>query len=177
MIKLIHDVVEDMNKQLERIETSLNRLNEDQIWTRLQPGMNSVGNYCLHLAGNEYQNLVTGIGNQPLIRERSAEFNTNGGLSREELLAKLHQVRTESTAILSSLVEEDLSREVTIPYELTDWNRMNRREDEAKDAHEHKFVRSLLIKVSSHYGYHTGQIVLLSKLLQPSDEHLTGLYH
>ncbi|QOS78787.1 DUF1572 family protein [Paenibacillus sp. JNUCC31] len=177
MIKLIQDVVEDMNKQLERIETSLNRLNDEQIWSRIQPGMNSVGNYCLHLAGNEYQNIVTGIGSKPLIRERSVEFETNGGFTREELIAKLRHVRSQSTEILSSLAEEHLSREVTIPYELTDWNRMNRTEDEAKDAHEHKIVRSLLIKVATHYGYHTGQIVLLSKILQPSDEHLTGLYH
>ncbi|WP_405156654.1 DUF1572 family protein [Paenibacillus sp. FSL K6-0108] len=177
MIKLIQDVVEDMNKQLERIETSLSRLNEEQIWKRLQPGLNSVGNYCLHLAGNEYQNLVTGIGNQPLIRERSAEFNTNGGLTGKELLAKLRHVRTESIAILSGLEETDLTKEVTIPYELTDWNRMNRSEDKAKDAYEHKIVRTLLIKVAAHYGYHTGQIVLLSKILQPTDDHLTGLYH
>ncbi|MFC9708479.1 DUF1572 family protein [Paenibacillus sp. NPDC056933] len=177
MIKLIQDVVEDMNKQLERIETSLNRLNDEQIWSRLQPGMNSVGNYCLHLAGNEYQNLVTGIGNKPLIRERSAEFNANGGMTGEELLTKLRHVRTESISILSNLNEDDLFRQVTIPYELTDWNRMNRSEVEAPDALEHKIIRSLLIKVATHYGYHTGQIVLLSKILQPSDEHLTGLYH
>ncbi|WP_236703529.1 DUF1572 family protein [Paenibacillus xylanivorans] len=122
-----------MNKQLERIETSLNRLNDEQIWSRLQPGMNSVGNYCLHLAGNEYQNLVTGIGFKPLLRERSVEFETKGGITREQLIAKLRHVRAESTMILSALCEDDLSREVTLPYELTDWNRMNRSEDEAKD--------------------------------------------
>jgi hypothetical protein len=127
--------------------------------------MNSVGNYCLHLAGNEYQNLVTGIGSKPLLRERSVEFETKGGITREQLIAKLRYVRAESTMILSALCEDDLSREVTIPYELTDWNRMNRSEDEAKDAHEHKIVRSLLVQVASHYGYHTGQIVLLSKIL------------
>ncbi|MFS0869328.1 hypothetical protein AB3N00_05235 [Paenibacillus xylanilyticus] len=86
-------------------------------------------------------------------------------------------VRSESKSILSGLGENDLSREVTIPYELADWNRMNRSEDEAQDAKEHKIVRAVLIKVAAHYGYHTGQIVLLSKILHPTDEHLTGLYH
>ncbi|WP_413033647.1 hypothetical protein [Paenibacillus xylanilyticus] len=99
-----------------------------------------------------------------------------GGL---DIMVELIQdyVRSESKSILSGLGENDLSREVTIPYELADWNRMNRSEDEAQDAKEHKIVRAVLIKVAAHYGYHTGQIVLLSKILHPTDEHLTGLYH
>ncbi|MNP51311.1 hypothetical protein D3C76_1456170 [compost metagenome] len=62
MIELIQYVIEDMNKQLERIEKSLKLLNDELVWTKTKDSMNSIGNLCLHLAGNEYQNFVSAIG-------------------------------------------------------------------------------------------------------------------
>ena len=67
-------------------------------WKRLRVSTNSVGNLCLHLAGNEYQNFVSAIGNKAFIRKRSqGEFNIEGGMTRDELINLLLTTREEST--------------------------------------------------------------------------------
>ncbi|MCG7218168.1 DUF1572 family protein [Paenibacillus mucilaginosus] len=177
MVELIKDVLEDMNKQLDRIERSLNLLTDELIWKRWKDSMNSIGNICLHLAGNEYQNVVSAIGNRPFIRERSREFTTEGGISKEELIGLLRQTRSESESVLFALTPDDLSREVTIRYGLEDWRRMHRRDSLDHEACDTRFIGRLLVQVSAHYGYHAGQIVMLTKMLQDTNEHITGQYH
>lgn len=177
MLTLVEHVLEDMNKQLYRIQKSLDLLNEDHVWTKIKPHLNSIGNLCLHLAGNEYQNLVSAIGKQPFIRERSQEFATTDGCSKQELIDLLVTTRAQSKAVLTTLTTEDLSKEVIIRYDYEDWNRMlqvNAAEDETFEV---KVIERLLVQVASHYGYHTGQIVLLTKLLEDTEEHITGQYH
>jgi uncharacterized damage-inducible protein DinB len=176
MLELIHIVLEDMDKQLHRIIKSLNYLDDDLIWKRMKESTNSIGNLCLHLAGNEYQNFVSAIGNKPFIRERSQkEFNIEGGMTRDELKNILLRTRSESTSVLSTLSQEDLEKEVIIRYDLEDWNRMHR--DNASENEDVRAISRLLIQVAAHYGYHAGQIVLLTKLITDIDENITGQYH
>ncbi|AIQ65481.1 hypothetical protein PSTEL_22555 [Paenibacillus stellifer] len=178
MLEIVTDVLEDMDKQLNRIVKSLDHLDDELIWTRLKASTNSIGNLCLHLAGNEYQNLASAIGGKPFIRERSRrEFDPEGGITKEELKELLLSTRAESARILSSLTEEDLNREVIIRYSLEDWNRMHRVNASEDEAHDVRKVRTLLIQVAAHYGYHAGQIVLISKLLKDRDDNITGQYH
>ncbi|SET07934.1 DUF1572 family protein [Paenibacillus sp. NFR01] len=177
MIEWATYVLEDMNKQLERIERSLNLLSDEQIWSKPKDSMNSVGNLCLHLAGNEYQNLVSAIGGKPFIRERTREFTADGGLTRQELIDLLRNTRSRSTEVLTALTNEDLTREVVIRFGHEDWNRMHRSAVSAEEAQDIRVVSRLLIQVSTHYGYHAGQIVVLAKLLQDTDEHISGQYH
>jgi hypothetical protein len=178
MLELINYVLEDMDKQLQRIIKSLNYLDDGLIWKRMKDSTNSIGNLCLHLGGNEYQNFVSGIGNKPFIRERSQnEFNTKGGLSRDELIKLLFEIRIESKSVLTKLSHEDLSREVIIRYNLDDWNRMHRVSASDEDTYDVREISRLLIQVAAHYGYHAGQIVLLTKLMIDFDENITGQYH
>ncbi|MFC5529541.1 DUF1572 family protein [Cohnella yongneupensis] len=177
MIELIKHVMEDMNKQLDRVEKSLNQLNDELIWRRMKDSMNSIGNLCLHLAGNEYQNFVSAIGNRPFIRERTREFTTDGGISKEELIILLRKTRSESEDVLSELSNDDLSREVTIHYDREDWNRMHRSDAHAEETYDTRLIGRLLIQVSAHYGYHAGQIVVLAKMLRGTNEHVTGQFH
>lgn len=177
MTELTTYVLEDMNKQLDRIGKSLNQLNDELIWTRMKGSMNSIGNLCLHLAGNEYQNLVSAVGNRPFIRERTREFTTDGGMSKEELITLLRNTRSESEEVLSALSDDDLFREVIIRYDREDWNRMHRSDENANETFDRRLISRLLIQVSAHYGYHAGQIVVLAKLLRDTIEHVTGQYH
>jgi hypothetical protein len=177
LIELMKDVMEDMNKQLDRIEKSLNQLDDELIWKRMKNSMNSIGNLCLHLAGNEYQNFVSAIGNRPFVRERSREFTTDRGISKEELIGLLRETRSKSESVLFALHDDDLSREVTIRYDLEDWNRMHRIETPVHEASDTRVIRRLLVQVATHYGYHAGQIVLLTKMLTHTNEHITGQYH
>ena len=177
MIELIRHVMEDMNKQLDRIEKSLNLLNDELIWIRIKGSMNSVGNLCLHLAGNEYQNFVSAIGNRPFIRTRTREFTKEGGISREKLILLLRETRKESENVVAALSNDDLSREVIIRYDREDWNRMHRTNRCTEETYDTRVIGRLLIQVSAHYGYHAGQIVVLAKMLQDTQEHVTGQYH
>jgi hypothetical protein len=178
MLELTKNVLEDMDKQLNRIIKSLDHLDDDLIWKKMKASTNSIGNLCLHLAGNEYQNIVSAIGNKPFIRERSRrEFNSVGGMSRDEVGRLLLRTRSESTSIISALTEEDLKREVIIRYGLEDWNKMLRVNASEDETYEVRVINRILIQVAAHYGYHAGQIVLLSKLLKDMDENITGQYH
>ncbi len=177
MIALIQYVMEDMNKQLDRIEKSLNLLNNELVWTRTKESMNSIGNLCLHLAGNEYQNFVSAIGNRPFIRERSREFTTDGGLSKDGLISLLRDTRSQSEEVLSALSNDDLSREVIIHYSQEDWNRMYREAAQAGETYDTRVIGRLIVQVSAHYGYHAGQIVVLAKMLRDTNEHISGQYH
>lgn len=89
----------------------------------------------------------------------------------------LLSTRSDSTNALSILSEEDLNREVIIRYTLEDWNRMHRVNASEDETYDVRVIRLLLIQVAAHYGYHSGQIVLLSKLLKDIDENITGQYH
>ncbi len=167
-----------MDKQLQRIIKSLSHLDDEMIWKKLKASTNSVGNLCLHLAGNEYQNFVSAIGHKPFIRKRSrGEFNTEGGMTKDELINLLLMTRAESTLILSNLSEDDLQREVIIRYDLNDWNRMYRVNASEDEAYDVRVISRLLIQVGAHYSYHAGQIVLLSKLMIDIEENITGQYH
>ncbi|MCL6602227.1 MAG: DUF1572 domain-containing protein [Paenibacillus sp.] len=166
-----------MNKQLDRIEKSMDGLSDELIWRRMKDSMNSIGNLCLHLAGNEHQNVVSAIGDRPFIRERTREFSTDGGISKEELIILLRRTRSEAKDVLSALSNDDLSREVIIRFDREDWNRMHRIEARADKTYDTRLIGRLLIQVSAHYGYHAGQIVMLAKLLRDTNEHITGQYH
>jgi len=177
MIEVINYVLEDMNKQLVRIEKSLQPLDDNPIWKKMKNPMNSIGNLILHLAGNEYQNFVSAIGNKPFIRERTREFTTEGGISKEALISLLRKTRSESEHVLSALTNEDLTREVIIRYDRDDWNRMYQSNVSSDETFDRRVIGRLLIQVSAHYGYHAGQIVVLSKILTDTNEHVTGQYH
>jgi hypothetical protein len=171
----IGHVLSQMNRQLERIELCLNRLTEMQVWEKLKPGTNSIGNLCVHLAGNEYQHFVSGIGGKTYIRERTKEFVQTRTKTKAELIELLKNVRKESEAVLLPIT--DLDREVFVYYDLDDWNRMRERKDHEGANGYTRTINLHLFQVAEHYGYHTGQIVLLAKWLQDGEELVTEYRH
>jgi hypothetical protein len=52
-VSVIPQALKLMNSELNKIEESVNRLSDEQIWTRLRENTNSIGNLCMHLAGND----------------------------------------------------------------------------------------------------------------------------
>lgn len=176
-MKLNSIVLNEMNKQLNRIEASLSLLSDEQVWHRFKPNMNSIGNLCLHLAGNEYQHFVSGIGKAPFIRARSEEFAINNGLTGKELIHLLKDVRRQTSSILEAITESDLTTSVTIQYTVEDWNKMITRPDFETMSSYSRNLETMLIQVCEHYSYHAGQVVVLTKLLIDSENNITGTYH
>lgn len=155
-----------LDTELDRIKKALDRLPEEGVWKRVRGSTNSIGNLCLHLAGNEYQNMVSGIGQKPFIRERSAEFIAEGGIASAEILDRLITVRMQTRLELEKLTADDLEKEVMIHYP-----------PEAGIPSYSRTVLELVYHTSAHYSYHTGQIVYMTKLLQEGDEHLLQWRH
>jgi uncharacterized damage-inducible protein DinB len=177
MSKRVEIVMEQMNIQLKRIENCLSRLSEDEVWRKLSPDTNSVANLCIHLAGNEYQHFVSGIGKQPFVRQRSQEFNISGGLSKQQLLAELRGVREHSIRILSKLTDADWGREVKVYFDQEDWNRMKERIADDAEPCVTRTIQDHLFIVAEHYSYHTGQIVYMTKLIEKNQGNITEYRH
>jgi uncharacterized damage-inducible protein DinB len=135
---------------LPKIERCLEKLNDDEVWWRADAGSNSIGNLLLHLAGNMRQWIVSGVGSVPDARERQAEFDAREGLGRAELLERVRRTLDEADAVLAGV---DVAR-------LLEPRRIQECDVSALEAIFHAI---------EHFSMHTGQIILITKMLTQSD--------
>jgi uncharacterized damage-inducible protein DinB len=151
-------IVEDFKEQSiyrikeshKRIIACIDLLDESQIWLKPNLALNSTGNLILHLCGNITQYIISTLGGAPDLRKRDAEFATTGGKSKEELKSLFSNVIEQSIQCISNTSDGDLSalKKVQV-YELTGVG--------------------IIIHVTEHLSYHTGQIAFLTKLLLEKD--------
>jgi uncharacterized damage-inducible protein DinB len=133
-----------------RIETCLGTLNQDQVWARGGDNENAVGNLVLHLSGNVRQWIVSGVGGQPDIRDRDAEFSAQGGASPADLAQRLHATVEEAAAVVEAVPPERLTERIVVQkYDVT--------------------VLEAIYHVVEHFSGHTGQIIFATKMLTSSD--------
>ena len=135
---------------LPKIERCLEQLNDEQIWWRANEESNSIGNLVLHLCGNARQWIVCGLGSAPDTRTRDAEFAQRDALPRAELVALL----------ISTLEEvETVLREVD-PSTMLEKRKIQGSEVDVLEA---------IFHVTEHFSMHTGQIIMLTKILTATD--------
>lgn len=103
-----------LTQSLHKLRHCLNQLNEDQVWWRPAPGLNSIGNLVLHVCGNLNQWAVCGITGARDERQREAEFEADQSHSREELLSLLEQSVQRALKVLESLTAANLLEPRTI---------------------------------------------------------------
>ncbi|MEO8512670.1 MAG: DinB family protein [Ignavibacteria bacterium] len=137
-----------------RIETCLGELNEEEVWQKPNSSSNSIGNLILHLCGNITQYILSSLGGMADNRNRDSEFEATGGFSKHELLKKIKYVSESACAVIKDLTEEQLINK----YEVQGYTSSG---------------IAIIVHVTEHYSYHTGQITLLTKLLKDID---TGYY-
>ena len=135
---------------LPKIEHCLEELSDEDVWWRANPESNSIGNLLLHLAGNVRQWIVSGVGGAPDERIRQQEFDQQSGITRAELLARLKQVLKDADAALAAL---DLS------------HLLETRRIQGNDV----VLLEAIFHVTEHFAMHTGQIILLTKMLKGGD--------
>ena len=128
----------------------MKQLDEKDIWLRHNEHVNSIGNIILHLCGNIRQYIISSLGGTPDIRERDLEFSTVGGFTKAELTEKWEDIILEAKTIISRADPENLLRRRVV------------------QGTTHSGI-SIIIHVTEHYSYHTGQIIFLTKLYKNMD--------
>jgi uncharacterized damage-inducible protein DinB len=141
---------------LPHIVECLQQLSEDEIWWRPNAASNSAGNLLLHLCGNVRQWMIAGLGGARDKRERDREFAERGPIPRQALITQLRRTVRDACRVVSKLSDDSLSQKYEIQgYKVT-----------GLDAVYH---------VTDHFGYHTGQIIYITKLRRAQDLKFTRL--
>lgn len=135
---------------LPKIERCVALLSDEQIWWRPNEESNSIGNLLLHLSGNARQWIVCGLDAAPDARDRDSEFAQREIISRAELLALLRQTMDDVDATLESFD----------PGRLLERKRIQGLDVTALEA---------ILHVVEHFSMHTGQIILLTKMIAKAD--------
>jgi hypothetical protein len=135
---------------VDRIDSCVEKLNQEQVWARTSANQNAVGNLLLHLNGNVRQWIMHGVAGQPDIRDRRSEFATQGGPGTHQLLASLRTTVEEAAAVFRGLPAERLLDKVKVQgYDAT--------------------VLTAIYHVVEHFAGHTFQIIYATKLFTGQD--------
>ena len=125
-------------------------LDDSDLWWRPNPSSNSIGNLLLHLDGNLRQWMVHGVGGEPDVRQRDAEFAALGGPSGRALVRRLRRTVGEADAVLAGLGPRELQARRRIQgYDVT--------------------VLQAVYHVVEHFSGHTGQLLYVAKLRRRRD--------
>lgn len=138
------------NDYLRKIECCLDRLKDEQIWWRPNSASNSIGNLVVHLCGNARQWILSGLGGTTDDRQRDSEFS-----QREIVIGSVLQEHLRSTIAAVDRVLDGLDPKTLL----------ERRTIQGKDVD----VLEAVFHVTEHFSMHTGQIILLTKVLTESD--------
>jgi uncharacterized damage-inducible protein DinB len=129
-----------------KIESAVSPLSEEQVWWRPNEASNSIANLLAHLTGNLSQWVLEGLAGEAYERHREAEFAARGGATKAELLADLRKTVERCRAAVARLGDAELDRPRRIQkYGLDGY--------------------AALFHAVEHMSYHTGQIVLLAKMM------------
>jgi len=139
-----------------KVERCMESLTEEDIWSRANAEVNSIGNLVLHLSGNARQWIVAGIGGAPDLRARKEEFDARNGPSKAQLLSTLKQSLDDVDVVLADLPYSRLMEKLVIQgYEVT--------------------IMAAIFHVVEHFSMHTGQIIYITKQLTARDLHFYEL--
>jgi uncharacterized damage-inducible protein DinB len=148
--EFIDQSIQRILESSERVKKCLHELGEEEIWHRPNESSNSVGNLILHLSGNIGQYVISGLGGNSDVRSREAEFSARGGTNKEELFSLLSDTVVKAANIIRNQDEKQLTKIRSVQgFSLSGIG--------------------IIIHVTEHFSYHTGQIAFWTKLLKNKD--------
>lgn len=133
-------------------ERAVAQVSDDELLTAIDPESNSLAIIMRHMAGNlrsRFTDFLTTDGEKPG-RNRDGEFEIQGALTRDQILADWESGWRTLFATLDTLGPGDLLRDVFIRGE------------------RHSVIQAL-DRQMTHHAYHVGQIVFLAKHLRSSE--------
>jgi len=131
---------------LPRIIICLDQLDDSRIWWRPNDSSNSIGNLVLHLCGNVRQWIYSGLGRNEDLRNRQTEFDERGPIPGELLKEKLATTMELVKPVITNIPTEEL---------------LNIRSVQTFE----ETGLTILVHVTEHFSYHTGQIAYITKML------------
>ena len=120
---------------------------ENNLWKTESDISNSGGNLCLHLVGNLTHYIGVVLGDSDYIRHRDLEFSLKD-IPREELLQKIDTTKVAVETTLSRLASAQLQEEYPVLVFA-----------------EKTSTEYMLVHLTTHLGYHLGQINYHRRLL------------
>jgi uncharacterized damage-inducible protein DinB len=138
---LVQELRKVFIKDLEKLkeEISLYR-NEQNLWKVEKQIANSAGNLCLHLVGNLNHFIGTTIGKTGYLRNREQEFSLKD-VQQKELVGMVGETITMLDKVMKSMTDDQLKEEYPLLV-----------------LKEKTTSGYFLFHLSSHLGYHLGQI-------------------
>ncbi|AXT59803.1 DUF1572 domain-containing protein [Aquimarina sp. AD10] len=148
-------IIYRLNESTRMISLCFDQLPEEDIWKRPNTNSNSIGHLIVHLCGNITQYVIASLGGLEDNRERDKEFTEEKTHSKKQLLEKLKSTLYRAKEIIQNISEEELLRK--------------------REVQGFTFSGiGILIHVTEHYSYHTGQIAFWIKQLK--DKKSLGFY-
>lgn len=150
-----NNYIESVKKQFTQYKTlgekAIEQVSDEKIYWQYNPESNSIATIVKHLAGNmlsRFTDFFTSDGEKNW-RNRDAEFE-NEELTRNKLMARWNEGWNCLFNVLSALSAEDLSKKVKI-------------------RNEKHTVMEAINRQLTHYAYHVGQIIFISKMICDSN--------
>ena len=134
-----------LDQAMIKIRHCFAQLNEEQIWWRPEPELNSIGNLCLHICGNLRQWGIGPLSDQEDNRQRKEEFSEHVRMPGSQLIGILESVVGESKELWLNLEEATLLERTTVQG--FDVNLMH-----------------AISHTATHFVGHTHQIIALARL-------------
>jgi len=149
-LEFISQSIFRIDESTHRIRLCLEALPEEAMWQRPNASSNTIGNLILHLCGNIRQYAISSLSGAEDARQRDAEFAATAGPGKRALLERLSDTVEEAKASIQSLDATELLRVRMVQgFQLSGMG--------------------IIIHVTEHYSYHTGQIAFWTKFLQDRD--------
>lgn len=149
---LIHDVSDILLRDLQALADELGQIPEAYLWTPLPGIINPVGTLSHHLCGNLRHFVGAVLGDDGYQRNRDDEFGARG-LTREALIAEVHETRAAVEAALGRLDAARLHDEMPDP----------------PPQHRGRTISYFLVQLCCHLSRHRGQLNYLRRILEGRD--------
>ncbi len=138
------------DQYLPKLERCLEQLTDEQVWWRPNEDSNSIGNLLLHLSGNARQWIVCSLGGESNERTRQKEFDERSTIPRSELLALARKTIADVDNVLANFDPTLILKKYPIQGTTAS-------------------ALEAIFHVTEHFSMHTGQIILLTKMLAEKD--------
>ncbi len=137
-----------IQRDLQKLKSEIESYKDESNLWRIEKNIsNSAGNLCLHLVGNLNTYIGATLGQTGYLRDRDAEFSLKN-IPRKELIQKIEDTISVVNKVLPTLDDDTIQKEYPLLV-----------------LKEKTSTEYFLIHLTTHLGYHLGQVNYHRRLL------------